>query len=116
MRIGFQGGATVISSFLREWARDKSVAVVQAGGDASGGSNGLVDRVVVTIAPLFLGGYNVLSSASSLWPLSSRGSDAGIAPDSRGGVHAHPFLVPLSSLIFFFVSLLQRLVVHPDAC
>lgn len=49
-----QGGATVIASFLRGC---KKGAHTEADGQ-------LVDRVVITIAPVFLQGYNVLASTA----------------------------------------------------
>lgn len=53
----FQGGATVISSFLRGCQED---VAADKGGGGFGGQ--LVDRVVITIAPMFLQGYNVLAT------------------------------------------------------
>eukprot|EP00752_Nemacystus_decipiens_P004628 g4223.t1 len=54
-----EGGATVISSFLRGCREDMAV---DKGGDGFDGQ--VVDRVVVTIAPMFLQGYNVLATGA----------------------------------------------------
>lgn len=70
--IAAQGGATVISSFLRGY-----------GGQARAGSaeqtvgGQLVDRVVITIAPVFLQGYNVLDSKTDDGCDASSGGGAG---------------------------------------
>ncbi|CAM9228488.1 unnamed protein product [Pylaiella littoralis] len=53
-----EGGANVISTFLRGCCREG----LAAGGGGSGVDGKLVDRVVVTIAPTFLQGYNVLAT------------------------------------------------------
>eukprot|EP00903_Cladosiphon_okamuranus_P006781 g6609.t1 len=61
-----EGGATVISSFLRGYQEDKSM---DEGGDGFDGQ--LVDRVVVTVAPMFLQGYNVLATGANSGDASS---------------------------------------------
>lgn len=53
-----QGGANVISTFLRGCCRDDTATEE---GD-SGFDGKFVDRIVVTIAPMFLQGYNVLAA------------------------------------------------------
>lgn len=86
-----EGGATVISSFLRGY-----------GGQARAGSaeqtvgGQLVDRVVITIAPVFLQGYNVLDSKT----------DDGCDASSGGGAG-----FPLPLLDVGYVRLGQDLVV-----
>lgn len=55
-----QGGATVISSFLRGNGDEPHA---ESGGRKQDGL--LVDRVVITIAPVFLQGYNVLATKTS---------------------------------------------------
>lgn len=57
-----QGGATVISSFLRGLGEEDPGAELIASGESI---NRLVNSVVVTITPTFLRGYNVLSSRRS---------------------------------------------------
>ncbi|CAN0009776.1 unnamed protein product [Ectocarpus sp. 8 AP-2014] len=94
-----EGGATVISSFLRgcgeEMARDE-----ECGRNPDGQ---LVDRVVVTIAPMFLQGYNVLAT---------EGNACGARTTSPGSGF------PLPLLDVGFVRLGQDLVVvgAPACC
>ncbi|CAM9545756.1 unnamed protein product [Choristocarpus tenellus] len=61
-----EGGASVITSFLR----------AKGGSNSVGGGYSLVDRVIVTVAPVFQNGYNVLSGGDSV----------GGFPVSLGGV------------------------------
>lgn len=73
-----QGGASVISSFLR--GLDHDARKGGHDGEADRSSGHLVDRVVVTIAPAFLRGFNVL--ASSPKTAAGRGDPSGV---STGG-------------------------------
>ncbi|CAM9975929.1 unnamed protein product, partial [Hapterophycus canaliculatus] len=52
-----EGGATVISSFLRGCGEERA-----SGKGSRSCDRQLVDRVVITIAPTFLQGYNVLAT------------------------------------------------------
>lgn len=61
MRFSFKGGATVISSFLRGCGEERASGEE----DGRGFDGQLVDRVVITIAPTFLQGYNVLATDSN---------------------------------------------------
>ena len=77
---GVQGGATVISSFLRGCGEE--MAAEKSGGDVDGQ---LVDRVVITIAPTFLQGYNVLSTQAGAGGGGGQSAAAAAAATAAGG-------------------------------